>query len=305
LRSKKFKDVRVSFLKRMDKYDLLEELGSGKFGTVHRATVKGHSEMSYAIKSIRLKNESARETFMTELAVQTGLSHPNVVKLIEWFRTDATHRHIVLEFAPIEVFNLLDQRGRFGVDRTCRYIIDVCKGLKYLHSQKIMHRDIKPENLLLDPNGVIKIADFGLSKRCVSNPMRAESICGTLDYLPPEMVREVIYDHRVDIWSTGVLAYEFLVGEAPFASKSKRKTRKRINEGKYTFPGFVPDDACVFVSKFIKILPRDRITLDDVISDPWAKAQADSFVVVPETYFSDSEGCSSSDGSDSDSDVSA
>lgn len=290
---------RFLFLK-MDKYDLLEELGSGKFGTVRRATVKGKPDVSYAIKTIRLKNETARETFMTELAVQTGLSHPNVVRLIEWFRTDKMRRHIVLEFAPIEVFNLLDQRGRFGTDRTCRYILDVCRGLKYLHAQRVIHRDIKPENLLLDPNGIIKIADFGLSKRCVSNPMRADSICGTLDYLPPEMIREVIYDHRVDIWSTGVLAYEFLVGEAPFASKSKRKTRKRIDECKYTFPGYVPDEACVFVSKFIKVLPRDRITLDDVISDPWAKTQADSFVVVPETYFSDSDSSetdSSSDGS--------
>lgn len=285
----------------MDKYDVLEELGSGKFGTVHRAILKGHPDVSFAIKSIRLKNESARETFMTELAVQTGLSHPNVVKLIEWFRTDATHRHIVLEFAPIEVFNLLDQRGRFGVDRTCRYIVDVCKGLKYLHGQKIIHRDIKPENLLLDPNGVIKIADFGLSKRCLTNSMRAESICGTIDYLPPEMVREVIYDHRVDIWSTGVLAYEFLVGEAPFASKSKRKTRRRINEGKYTFPSYVPSEACEFVSKFLKVMPRERITLDAVISDAWAKKHADSFVVVPETYFSDSDSGSDSD-SDSDSD---
>jgi serine/threonine protein kinase len=286
----------------MDKYDLCELLGSGKFGKVWRATVKGQSDKSVAIKCIKLKNETSRETFMTELAVQTGLNHPNVVKLIEWFRTGNV-RNIVLEFAPIEVFNLLDQRGRFGVDRTCRYIIDVCKGLKYLHENRIIHRDIKPENLLLDPNGVIKIADFGLSKRCVSHPLRADSICGTNDYLPPEMVREVIYDHRVDIWSTGVLAYEFLVGEPPFASRSKRKTRQRINEGRYTFPSFVGEDACIFVSKFLKVLPRDRITLSDVISDTWATAQASTFVVVPETYFSDSEeseSSSDSDGSSSD-----
>lgn len=282
----------------MDKYDLCEELGSGKFGKVWRATVKGSPDQSVAIKSIKLKNETSRETFMTELAVQTGLNHPNVVKLIEWFRTGNV-RNIVLEFAPIEVFNLLEQRGRFGADRTCRYIIDVCKGLKYLHENRIIHRDIKPENLLLDPKGVIKIADFGLSKRCVSHPLRADSICGTNDYLPPEMVREVIYDHRVDIWSTGVLAYEFLVGESPFASRSKRKTRSRINEGRYTFPSFVCDEACVFVSKFLKVMPRDRITLDAVISDAWATAQASTFVVVPESYFSDSESESESESESS------
>ena len=283
----------------MDKYDLHEELGAGKFGTVYRATDKGVSDVSLAIKSIKLKNETSRETFMTELAVQTGLNHPNVVKLIEWFRTGKV-RHIVFEYAPIEIFNLLDQRGRFGVERTCRYVVDVCKGLKYLHDNRIIHRDIKPENLLLDPNGVIKIADFGLSKRCMSHPLRADTICGTNDYLPPEMVREVLYDHRVDIWSTGVLAYEFLVGTAPFASHSKRKTRKRINEGKYTFPSWVDEDACVFVSKFLKVLPRERITLDAVISDTWAKGKADAFVVVPETYFSDSDTDSESSSSGTD-----
>jgi len=272
----------------MDKYDLYEELGAGKFGTVYRATAKGAPDVSLAIKSIRLKNETSRETFMTELAVQTGLNHPNVVKLIEWFRTGKV-RHIVFEFAPIEIFNLLDQRGRFGLERTCRYVIDVCQGLKYLHDNRIIHRDIKPENLLLDPNGVIKIADFGLSKRCVSQPLRADTICGTNDYLPPEMVREITYDHRVDIWSTGVLAYEFLVGTAPFASHSKRKTRKRINEGKYSFPSWVDDEACVFVSKFLKVMPRERITLEGVITDPWAKRKADAFVVVAETYFSDDD----------------
>jgi serine/threonine protein kinase len=285
----------------MDKYLVFEELGSGKFGKVSRAVLKDDpDEQSFAIKTIKFKNQIARETFASEVSVQSTLSHPNIVRMYEWFRTADKLRHIVLEFAPIEVYNLLEERGRFSTARTSRYIIDVCKGLQYLHANNIMHRDIKPENLLLDPHGVIKIADFGLSKRCES-PMRADSICGTNDYLPPEMVREVTYDHRVDIWSTGVLAYEFLVGNAPFASKSKTKTRKRINKGVYQFPRFVSFEACTFVSKFLQVIPRHRITLEAAIADAWANEQAKSFVVVPESYLdtsdSDSGSCSGS-GSD-------
>lgn len=86
----------------------------------------------------------------------------------------------------------------------------------YLHTKNVIHRDIKPENLLIGSDGDIKMSDFGWSVHTSQSRNRRNTLCGTLDYLPPEMVEGVSHDNSVDIWSLGVLAYEFLVGDPPF-----------------------------------------------------------------------------------------
>jgi len=91
-----------------------------------------------------------------------------------------------------------------------QYIHSIAHALKYLHKKHVIHRDIKPENLLLSIKGEVKIADFGWSVHAPS--ARRETLCGTLDYLPPEMIERKKHDHSVDIWSLGVLTYEFLCG---------------------------------------------------------------------------------------------
>jgi len=99
----------------------------------------------------------------------------------------------------------------------------MAEALSYLHSKHIIHRDIKPENLLLGLNGDLKIGDFGWSVHAPGN--RRKTFCGTLDYLPPEMVEGREYDERVDYWSLGVLCYEFLCGVAPFEDSGYKGER--------------------------------------------------------------------------------
>lgn len=98
--------------------------------------------------------------------------------------------------------------------------------LTYLHSKHVIHRDIKPENLLLGINGELKIGDFGWSVHAPSN--RRRTMCGTLDYLPPEMVEQKAHTEKVDHWALGVLTYEFLTGVAPFLEEAAQATYKRI-----------------------------------------------------------------------------
>jgi aurora kinase len=99
-------------------------------------------------------------------------------------------------------------------------IYHIAHALRYCHTKHVIHRDIKPENLLLGLHGEVKIADFGWSVHAPNS--RRRTLCGTIDYLPPEMVEGQDHDHAVDLWSLGVLTYEFLVGRPPFEAKDVR-----------------------------------------------------------------------------------
>jgi aurora kinase len=115
--------------------------------------------------------------------------------------------------------------GRFSESRTATYVAQLAGALRYCHAKHVIHRDIKPENLLLGLAGELKIADFGWSVHAPSS--RRRTLCGTLDYLPPEMVEGREHDAAVDCWSLGVLAYEFLVGAAPFEAPGHQDTYRR------------------------------------------------------------------------------
>jgi serine/threonine protein kinase len=142
--------------------------------------------------------------------------------------------------------------------------------LKYCHQKHVIHRDIKPENLLLGLNGELKIADFGWSVHAPNS--RRQTLCGTPDYLPPEMIEGKDHDHRVDLWSLGVLTYEFLVGNPPFEAKNIDETYKRIAKVDMSFPDLVPDLARDLISKLLVYDPKARLSLDEVLKHPWITA---------------------------------
>lgn len=138
-----------------------------------------------------------------------------------------TRVYLILEYAARgELYKELQRVGHFDEPRTATYIASLAKALLYCHSKHVIHRDIKPENLLLGLHGELKIADFGWSVHAPNS--RRQTLCGTLDYLPPEMVEGRAHDAAVDVWSLGVLAYEFLVGGPPFEAAGHSDTYKRI-----------------------------------------------------------------------------
>lgn len=139
--------------------------------------------------------------------------------------------------------------------------------LQYCHERKVIHRDIKPENILLGYNGELKIADFGWSVHAPSS--RRATMCGTLDYLPPEMVLHKQYTDAVDLWCLGVLTYEFLVGRPPFENDDTSVTYARIIGVKYSFPDYVSELARDFISKLLQKHPNDRMPLKEAKRHPW------------------------------------
>jgi serine/threonine protein kinase len=153
-----------------------------------------------------------------EIEIQTHLRHPNILRLYGYFH-DSTRIFLMIEFAGKgELYRQLSKVGAFSERRAARYIDQMADALEYLHSKHVIHRDIKPENLLLGINGELKIGDFGWSVHAPSS--RRKTLCGTLDYLPPEMVEGREHTERVDHWALGVLTYEFIVGKPPFEDMS-------------------------------------------------------------------------------------
>lgn len=169
-----------------------------------------------------------------------------------------------------EVYKQLIQRRRFSEILTAKYIHDLSLALDYCHKKNVIHRDIKPENLLIGNNGNIKISDFGWS---VHSQSKRKTMCGTLDYLPPEMVEERLHDSTADNWCLGVLTYEFLVGSPPFDSNGNQETYNKIKKVEYTFPPHVNPLARDLIQRLLVKDQTKRMKLCDVKKHEWIATQ--------------------------------
>ena len=263
-----------SCLMKLDDFEVGRPLGNGKFGRVYLARTRKHKYV-VALKVLRksqLEKNGVEHQLRREIEIQTHLIHKNILRMYGYF-WDEKRIYLILEFAPGgELYKKLTIQLRFTEPETARYILDMARALDYCHQKHVIHRDIKPENLLLGLHGELKIADFGWSVHAPS--LRRETFCGTLDYLPPEMVEVKGYDEKVDLWSLGVLCYEFLVGEPPFDAPGKKATFKRISRVDINFPNFVSAGARDLINKLLVKDPRLRISLKDVVKHPWVLRKA-------------------------------
>ena len=151
-------------------------------------------------------------------------------------------------YLPVQPqYRQLRQEGRFPERRAARYAAQVASALRYLHSKNVMHRDIKPENILVGLYGELKLADFGYSVHSAGN--RRGTLCGTLDYLPPEMLasKKPAYSRAVDQWTLGVLTYEFLTGEPPFEDSAPMTKRRIVRGDMKPLPASISQEAKDFV----------------------------------------------------------
>jgi len=256
-------------------FQIGKPLGKGKFGNVYLARLK-KEKLIVALKVLhksQLVKSCVEHQLRREIEIQTNLDHPHILKMYDYFYDDKKI-YLILEYACNgEIYKKLTAEKRFSEKVSATFIAELADALLYCHQKNVMHRDIKPENLLMGFFGELKIADFGWSVHAPSDART--TMCGTIDYIPPEMVTNQVYDNGVDLWTMGILCYEFLVGNPPFESNNQNETFDRIKRLDYTFPDYVSDLARDFISKLLQSKSSDRIQLHQVLNHPWILKNAE------------------------------
>ncbi|KAI8836455.1 protein kinase p46XlEg22 african clawed frog [Chytriomyces cf. hyalinus JEL632] len=254
----------------LDDFDVGRALGKGKFGRVYLAREKksGYVVALKILFKAELIEAKVEKQLRREIEIQSHLRHPNILRLYGYFY-DAKRVYLILEYAAQgEMYKHLRKVETFAEDLAAKYIFQMADALRYLHKKHVIHRDIKPENLLVGIKGELKIADFGWSVHAPNT--RRKTMCGTLDYLPPEMVEGKEHNEAVDLWSLGVLCYEFLCGVPPFEDRSSYKnTYRRIAKVDLKIPSHVSRDAGDLITKLLQYQPEKRLSLDQVLVHPW------------------------------------
>ncbi|KAF2093771.1 Pkinase-domain-containing protein [Rhizodiscina lignyota] len=297
----------------LERWTLVEKMGDGAFSNVYRARDTNGQYGEVAIKVVRKfeMNSSQRANILKEVQIMRQLDHPNIVKLID-FSEAKQYYYIILELCPGgELFHQIVRLTYFSEDLSRHVIHQVAKALEYLHEEAgVVHRDIKPENLLFYPIpfvptknpkprgpddedkadegefikgvgaggiGVIKIADFGLSK--VIWDSQTMTPCGTVGYTAPEIVKDERYSKSVDMWALGCVLYTLLCGFPPFYDESIQTLTEKVARGQYTFLSPWWDDiskpAQDLVSHLLTVDPEKRYDIKQFLAHPWMREALD------------------------------
>jgi len=243
--------------------EFAKRLGKGFFGEVYRAKEANGEKRIFAVKLIRedlIHQNRLTDQLQREIDLLYNMQHPRIIRLFFDFKEDGSI-YLGMEFAAGgSLFDRLNQATKFKPDLASRYFYETCEALDYLHhlSEAVIHRDIKPENVLLDAEDHIKLADFGWANKYLEGDQR-DTFCGTLDYLPPEMIMGTGHDTSADMWNMGVLLYELITGQSPFGAPSKEATCRLILNVDLRFPSWVEADAKDLVVALCKKKPAERL----------------------------------------------
>ncbi|XP_072524035.1 serine/threonine-protein kinase H2 [Salminus brasiliensis] len=270
----------------MARYDIKALIGRGSFSHVVRVEHR-HTRQPFAIKLLEVRGHEGRELCRTELGVLRRVRHANIISLAEVFETP-DRVYLVLELATGgELLERVVARGSFTERDATRALIMVSSGLRYIHGLGVIHRDLKPENLLYYHPGQdsrLIITDFGLacwgskSQTMGGRDWALRTLCGTPEYLAPEMVGGRPYGRAVDMWALGVISYILLSGSMPFDQRSRPRLFRAILRGSYSFHGepwnSVSNQAKDFIERLLSLNPEQRMTAEQALKHPWLVTMA-------------------------------
>lgn len=256
-----------------EKYEIGRLLGCGAFAKVYHAR-NIQTGQSVAIKVIS-KQKIIKGGLMTnikrEISIMRQLHHPYIVKLFEVLATKAKI-YFVMEFVKGGELFAKVAKCRFSEDLSRRYFQQLISAVGYCHSHGVFHRDLKPENLLLDDKGDLKVSDFGLS--AVTSQMQNDgllhTLCGTPAYVAPEILGKRGYNGaKIDIWSCGVILFVLNSGYLPFNDRNLMVMYRKIYKGEFRVPKWTSPGLRHLFSRLLDTNPITRITVDEIIQDPW------------------------------------
>ncbi|XP_076435505.1 cAMP-dependent protein kinase catalytic subunit PRKX-like [Babylonia areolata] len=272
----------------LEDLEILATIGTGTFGRVvlirepecghGHGQDEGEGEGGYLALKVMSISQVVRlkqvEHIKNERDILASVSHPFIVNML-WSHKDSTFLYMLMEFIPGgELFSYLRSQGRFTTPTAAFYACEIVCALDYLHGRNVVYRDLKPENLLLDKEGHLKITDFGFAKVCVH---RTWTLCGTPEYLAPEIILSKGHNKAVDWWSLGVLIFEMLVGYPPFYADNPFGIYEKILSGKVDWPRNIDLVAKDLIKK---LLVQDRTRrlgnmkngAEDIKRHKWFKA---------------------------------
>ena len=251
-------------------------LGKGGFAAVFEFFNLENKEIlaGKVISKDSIQKARARQKLMFEIKIHRALHHPHIVSFERYFE-DAHNIYILLELCQNQTMNeLLRRRKRLTELEVQSYLAQMVSALKYLHSHRVIHRDIKLGNLFLNSKMEIKLGDFGLATKLEFEEERKRTICGTPNYIAPEILDgKEGHSYEVDLWSLGVLLYTLSIGRPPFETHDIKLTYKKIRMNAYSYPETVSisEELKDLISKLIVTDPLLRLPLDDILQHDFMK----------------------------------
>ena len=263
----------------LSNYEVLKVLGKGAFGTVMKVKNRQNG-LIYAMKRIQSFNTSEEEKKATlnEVRLLYSLNHPNIISYKEAFYDKPSNSlNIVLEYCgdgDLSQKVKMNKKYHKRIDENTiwDWIVQLIIGIYYLHFSKCIHRDLKTANIFLKKNGTIKIGDLGVSK-FLKNTL-AETFTGTPLYMAPEMLNNLPYDCKVDIWSLGCIVYELCALEPPFSGRNMEELFKNIKAGRYIpIPNIYSNDLRKIIALMLQTNPKQRISSEELLYNPIIKSK--------------------------------
>ncbi|XP_031772719.1 serine/threonine-protein kinase PRP4 homolog [Apis florea] len=263
-------------------FNFLKVLGKGSFGKVLLAELRG-TECVYAVKCLKkdvvLEDDDVECTLIERKVLTLATRHPYLCHLFCTFQTDS-HLFFVMEYLNGgDLMFHIQKSGRFPEPRARFYAAEIWSGLNFLHKKGIVYRDLKLDNVLLDYEGHIRIADFGMCKLQIFLDRTADTFCGTPDYMAPEIIKGLKYNQAVDWWSYGVLLYEMLTGQSPFSGCDEDELFWSICNERPFIPRYLSQDSTDILIALLekdsgKRLPGHEIALHSFFQTlPWDRLE--------------------------------
>jgi len=258
----------------LQNYEQKKELGRGKFGVVFQVEDKATNKI-YAAKHIKTRKKEVKEKVVEEIAILKKFSNPHIIRFINAFETPSEVILVMEYLDGGELFErVADDKFNLTESDCCLFMRQICRGVQYLHKHSIVHLDLKPENVVCThkDNTSVKIIDFGTAKE-LEPTEQVKSMCGTPEFVAPEVVSYDFISTGTDMWSLGVICYILLSGYSPFMGDTDAETYNNISNVSYDFDleefDQISKNAQDFISQLLKLSPRVRLTAEQCLDHPW------------------------------------
>ncbi|KAM7178460.1 protein kinase C theta type isoform 1-T5 [Macrochelys suwanniensis] len=246
----------------IDDFVLHKMLGKGSFGKVFLAELK-NTDQFFAVKALKkdvvLMDDDIECTMVEKRVLSLAWEHPFLTHVYCTFQTKENLFFVMEYLNGGDLMFHIQSCHKFDTARATFYAAEIICGLQFLHSKGIIYRDLKLDNVLLDKDGHIKIADFGMCKENMFEDAKTSTFCGTPDYIAPEILLGQKYNTAVDWWSFGVLLYEMLIGQSPFHGQDEEELFQSIRMDNPFYPRWLNKDAKDILVKLFVREPERRL----------------------------------------------